>query len=176
MLAWPCIPRGTTAVRDEPVRSDSASRVLADLLKDGGGFFDAGANIGIYSVLASRLAAGTGRIVAIEMIPETAAILREHLAMNQCHNVTVIEMDLGLPPRQNVPQVEWSSTSFRVPTDKMRFPFRPPHGCGAGKLGARLSTAAGLWITRIEARLSFPRSARSSATPVETATRSSASG
>lgn len=55
--------------------------------------FDAGANIGYYSILFSRLAQN-GRTYAFEPT-ETIAMLRANLAHNGCRNVTPLEIALG---------------------------------------------------------------------------------
>jgi FkbM family methyltransferase len=55
--------------------------------------FDAGANIGYYSILFSRLAM-RGRIYAFEPT-ETIDLLRANLAHNACTNVTPLEIALG---------------------------------------------------------------------------------
>jgi FkbM family methyltransferase len=57
-------------------------------LQPGDLFVDAGANIGVYTVLAAKRGA---KVVAIEMMPDTANVLRKHIALNKCRNVTVIE-------------------------------------------------------------------------------------
>lgn len=76
-------------------REPAVRKALEEHLKPGDTFIDAGANIGFYSVLASRLVGPTGRVIAIEMMPPTAARLRAHLALNQCSNAIVIEHALS---------------------------------------------------------------------------------
>ena len=46
-------------------------------------FYDVGANIGFFSLLAARLVGEQGRVVAFEADPEVATRLREHVARNQ---------------------------------------------------------------------------------------------
>jgi len=58
-------------------------------------FVDAGANVGFYTLLASRLVGPTGRVLAIEMMPATADILRQHVAINDCTNVELVEKALS---------------------------------------------------------------------------------
>jgi FkbM family methyltransferase len=72
--------------------------ILAELrkqLRPGSIFIDAGANIGFFTVLAAQLVGPIGQVVAIEMMPDTASRLREHLAMNQLNNVIVHECALS---------------------------------------------------------------------------------
>jgi FkbM family methyltransferase len=64
-------------------------------LKPGDTFVDAGANIGFFSVLGSQLVGPGGKVIAIEMMPDVAARLREHIALNECANVQVLETALG---------------------------------------------------------------------------------
>lgn len=71
-------------------------------LEVGGTFIDAGANIGFYSVLASRIVGETGNVVAVEMMPETASTLRRNLWLNDINNVTVIERALSAELDQEV--------------------------------------------------------------------------
>lgn len=78
-----------------PWREREIHRELRRWLGNGGIFVDAGANIGIYTVLASRLVGPEGRVLAIEMVPETATILRSHVGLNRCGNVVVVERALA---------------------------------------------------------------------------------
>lgn len=64
-------------------------------LSPGDIFVDAGANIGFFTVAGARIVGPGGRVLAIEMIPETAEILRTHCAINALPNVTVVEKALS---------------------------------------------------------------------------------
>ncbi|BBC73980.1 conserved hypothetical protein [Altererythrobacter sp. B11] len=77
-----------------PTREPAVIAAIRRLLRPGDVFVDAGANIGIYSVLAARLVGPDGRVVAFEMMPDTAEILRTHLVDNNCDNAVVIEAAL----------------------------------------------------------------------------------
>lgn len=73
-------------------------RVLEALdrhLRPGDVVVDAGANIGFFTVAAVRRIGAAGRIVAVEMMPDTAAALREHLVLNGVENATVVERALA---------------------------------------------------------------------------------
>ena len=85
-----------------PSREISIIDLIQSRLRANDVFVDAGANIGIYSVLASRLVGEYGRVISFEMMPETASILRTHLSENQCHNATVVEGALSEAPGQTV--------------------------------------------------------------------------
>lgn len=70
----------------EPVLTDYIQRTL----KTGDVFIDIGANIGYYTILASRLVGASGQVFAIEASPSICASLRHHIALNAASNVTVI--------------------------------------------------------------------------------------
>lgn len=78
-----------------PSREQGIHDALGRLLRPGDVFVDAGANVGFYTLLASRLVGPTGRVLAIEMMPATAAILRQHVAINDCTNVEIVEKALS---------------------------------------------------------------------------------
>ena len=64
-------------------------------LVPGDTFIDAGANIGFFTVAGARIVGPAGRVIAVEMIPDTAEILRTHCAINALSNVTVVEQALS---------------------------------------------------------------------------------
>ncbi len=59
-------------------------RLLETTLRPGATFVDVGANVGFHSVVACRLVEPTGRVVAFEPEPESAAILRANLWRHSC--------------------------------------------------------------------------------------------
>lgn len=84
----------------------SRERVLFDTLRDSVGpgdiVLDAGANIGVITIMLARCVGPTGRVIAVEMMPDTAARLRRHIAMNGIGNVEVVEKALSSEPDQTV--------------------------------------------------------------------------
>jgi hypothetical protein len=64
---------------------------LQQHLRPGMIFYDIGANIGFFSLLAARLVGKEGRVVAFEADPEIAGRLREHVARNEFGSITVEE-------------------------------------------------------------------------------------
>jgi FkbM family methyltransferase len=58
-------------------------------IKPGDVIVDVGANIGIFTVMASKLVGSRGRIVAIEPNSESAKRLERNIALNRLNNVTV---------------------------------------------------------------------------------------
>ena len=73
-------------------------RLLALALRPGDGFVDAGANVGVYSVLASTRVMPGGRVIAVEPEPSVAARLRENFRLNGLITDDVHEVALGAAP------------------------------------------------------------------------------
>lgn len=63
---------------------------LTEWLQPGDWALDIGANMGSYTVAMSRLVGETGRIIALEPVPTTFAILVSNLQSAKCDNVTMI--------------------------------------------------------------------------------------
>ncbi|MGB5083179.1 MAG: FkbM family methyltransferase [Methylocystis silviterrae] len=84
----------------------SRERVLFNTLRDSVGpgdvVLDAGANIGVITMVLARCVGPTGRVIAVEMMPDTAARLRRHIAMNGLENVEVIEKALSSESNRSV--------------------------------------------------------------------------
>lgn len=104
-----------------PSREPGVLQAICDLLRPGDCFVDAGANIGAYTVLAARLVGPTGKILAVEMMPDTARILRRHIVENECPNVDVVERALsdrtGQFVEASVTPGKFGSASIVVPRD-----------------------------------------------------------
>ena len=66
-----------------PAREGDVEEAIKHLLRKGDTFVDVGANVGYYSVLAGRAVGPSGRVIAVEPIPETAAVLRRNLDLNE---------------------------------------------------------------------------------------------
>jgi FkbM family methyltransferase len=64
----------------------------------GGLFIDVGANFGWYSCLFSRLAGGTGRVVAFEPEPDNFGLLAANLRRNACENVVALREGVAERP------------------------------------------------------------------------------
>jgi FkbM family methyltransferase len=63
---------------------------ISSTLKSGDGFVDVGANIGYYSLLASRLVGSDGNVVAIEAADPIHVILEKHIRLNRLGNVRTV--------------------------------------------------------------------------------------
>lgn len=82
---WHLLPSVEPAVR----------AALGEQLEPGGVFVDAGANMGVLTVLGAQIVGPQGRVVAIEMMPGTAEALRANLAANNFDWVRVVELALS---------------------------------------------------------------------------------
>ncbi|MGY0611536.1 FkbM family methyltransferase [Luteimonas sp. A501] len=82
---WHVLPWREQGILDE-IRSQ---------LAPGDVFIDAGANIGVYTVLASRLVGPSGQVIAVEMMPDTAGRLEHHIKINGLQNVTMVRRALS---------------------------------------------------------------------------------
>lgn len=73
-------------------RVESATQTaLAQHLRPGSVFYDLGANIGLFTLLAARCVGPAGKVLSFEPDPAVAARLRRNIARNQFANVTVVE-------------------------------------------------------------------------------------
>lgn len=104
---WLCLNPRTGSDFLQGKGESEVQAILETHLRLGMTFYDIGANIGFYSLLAARLVGEAGHIVAFEADPEVAERLREHLKRNHFLNISV------------VPKAVWSESrvvSF-APTD-----------------------------------------------------------
>ena len=72
-----------------------ATRLFGQVLRPGDVVADVGANIGWFSLLASRLTGPRGRVHAFEVNPRTFALLGENLALNSAANVEPYLLAVG---------------------------------------------------------------------------------
>jgi FkbM family methyltransferase len=66
-------------------------RVFQKTVRAGATVYDIGANVGFYTLLASRLVGPSGQVFAFEPAPGNCRLLRKHLEMNGVSNVSLIE-------------------------------------------------------------------------------------
>lgn len=71
------------------------ARLITSLLHDGDTMIDVGANIGFFTLLASRKVGALGKIIAFEPVSSTCAALRNNLSINGTVNVNVQEIALS---------------------------------------------------------------------------------
>lgn len=65
--------------------------LFQQLVTEGSVVYDLGSHSGFYAILASVLVGSQGKVFAFEPHPGNLHYLKEHLRLNQIHNVTVIE-------------------------------------------------------------------------------------
>ncbi|MBK8321736.1 MAG: FkbM family methyltransferase [Betaproteobacteria bacterium] len=66
------------------------TQVLLSHLREGSVFLDLGANIGYYTVLASKRCGPGGRVHAFEPEPVNFSLLERNVALNGCENVNLV--------------------------------------------------------------------------------------
>jgi FkbM family methyltransferase len=68
------------------------TRALVSVLRPGQVVFDVGANVGYYTLLASRQVGPSGRVVAFEPLVRNLSFLHRHVTLNEVSNVTVVPL------------------------------------------------------------------------------------
>ena len=68
---------------------------LENYLKSGHRFLDIGANIGLMSVIASRIVGKQGIVYAVEANPGTVPILQANIELNHCKNIELLPIALS---------------------------------------------------------------------------------
>lgn len=64
--------------------------------------FDVGAHVGLYTLPAARVAPQNSRIVAFEASPVNSAILTQHVELNGCAQVQIVQQVIGEAGRQSM--------------------------------------------------------------------------
>ena len=78
-----------------PYRESEVYYEIKNVLKRDDLFVDVGANIGFYTVLASKIVGKNGKVYSIEMLPANNRILNEHVRVNNLNNVEIIKKALS---------------------------------------------------------------------------------
>jgi len=68
---------------------------IVESLAPGKVFYDLGANVGFYSVIASRLVGNTGKVVAFEPDPRNLTWLEKHKQINNFSNLVLMPFAVG---------------------------------------------------------------------------------
>ena len=79
----------------DPNHVDRAEEFVYDFLKPGDTVIDVGANIGCVTAAGSLAVGETGRVFSVEPHPQTFRHLQRTIAINQCANVTCLNIALG---------------------------------------------------------------------------------
>jgi FkbM family methyltransferase len=69
----------------------ATQKVLVERLRPGMVFYDLGANVGFFSLLAAKLVGAAGRVFSFEPDPEVASRLRRNISLNEVSTITVVE-------------------------------------------------------------------------------------
>lgn len=77
------------------IAEPETQRLLGAWLRPGAVFYDLGANVGFFSLIASQLVGREGHVYALEPSPVAAGALRANVTLNRLSNVTVIEAAAG---------------------------------------------------------------------------------
>jgi FkbM family methyltransferase len=83
-----------TGTTELPVQREIASR-----LRLGDAFYDIGANIGFFSLIAGRQVGNTGSVCAFEPNPQNVAVVRENAQFNRLNNLRVFDVAIGRESR-----------------------------------------------------------------------------
>lgn len=94
---------GTFAIRGQsddlghvlPDNFAAIAKIIGERVRPGDVVIDAGANMGAVAILTARRVGETGAVIAVEMMPDTAARLRRNIALNGLTNVRVVEQALS---------------------------------------------------------------------------------
>lgn len=70
-------------------------RAFASLLRPGMVYFDAGANVGFFAILAARLLGASGRVVCFEPLPDNARQIEFNAQLNGFTNIQICLEALG---------------------------------------------------------------------------------
>jgi len=73
----------------------AVQKVLTERLRPGMVFYDLGANIGLFSMLAARIVGSRGRVFSFEPDPQTAARLERNVERNELRNMTIVRKGVG---------------------------------------------------------------------------------
>ena len=92
------IPQGKDLLSDHLLLTKEyeplETKVIKDIVKEGDVVIDAGANIGYYTILLSKLVGATGKVYAFEPGEECFSLLKKNLRENRCCNVILINKAL----------------------------------------------------------------------------------
>lgn len=88
----------TIWARGDYVTEPAIRRLIETNLEQGDVFFDVGANVGFFSLLAARVVGENGEVHSFEPLPELASLLRRTAAANRLNNLHVVEAAVGQRP------------------------------------------------------------------------------
>ena len=93
-------------------------RALATAASPGAVVYDVGANVGIYSLLASLRAGPSGKVYAFEPLERNLLYLRRHLTLNKVESCVVIQAAVcNREGTRSFSAASWSSSMAHLSTD-----------------------------------------------------------
>lgn len=85
----------SAAIAGDGIWEQQETQFLCAVLRPGDVFVDVGANIGYFSLLASRLVGAAGAVLAFEPERENFRLLQANCRLNECGNIRCFEAALG---------------------------------------------------------------------------------
>lgn len=79
---------GSMILKDK-IYEPHVTNVVKSILKEGDVFLDLGANLGYFSLLASRLVTNTGKVIAFEPNPQNQQLILTSILKNEASNVNL---------------------------------------------------------------------------------------
>jgi FkbM family methyltransferase len=80
----------TTGTNELPLQ-----QALSDCLRPGDVFYDVGANVGFFSVIAARLVGPAGKVYSFEPVPENAAFVLRNAHLNQMSHIDLRQVAIA---------------------------------------------------------------------------------
>lgn len=77
------------------IREERGTEIMYEILKTGQVIVDIGANIGYYVLMESKIVGPTGKIYAIEPVPDNVTMLRKNIELNGYDNIEVFCHAMG---------------------------------------------------------------------------------
>jgi FkbM family methyltransferase len=93
----------------------ASTRAIKRFVKEGDVVIDVGANIGYYTVLMSRLAGASGKVIAFEPTRHFGGVLAENIAVNKLGNVEVVSSGLSNRAQEMLIDIGPSSATLHSP-------------------------------------------------------------
>jgi FkbM family methyltransferase len=93
-------PSGENAGYALGTTEPGVQETLTRLLASGRTFYDVGANVGFFSLIAARRVGPSGRVYAFEPLPDNAEALIHNVELNALENVEVIQAAVSAHPGQ----------------------------------------------------------------------------
>lgn len=90
--------RNASANYIEGTNEIPVQKAMARYLNSGDVFYDIGANVGFFSLIAARMVGSSGKVYAFEPVPTNAAVVRRNARLNNLQNITVYEKAVSSSP------------------------------------------------------------------------------